>query len=100
MSLDAGFTNEEGDSMAFSVRDEELDPMASMERQQRINKLRDIVQQLKPRYRELVELRYFEEYSYEEISEQLNLPLGTVKAQLFRAREFLLNMIKDVKDHI
>ncbi len=100
MSLDAGFTNEEGDSMAFSVRDEELDPMASMERQQRINKVRDIVQQLKPRYRELVELRYFEEYSYEEISEQLNLPLGTVKAQLFRAREFLLNMIKDVKDHI
>jgi RNA polymerase sigma-70 factor (ECF subfamily) len=100
MSLDAGFTNEEGDSMAFSVRDEDLDPMEHMAKQQRINKLRDIVQQLKPRYRELVEMRYFDELSYEEIAEKLDLPLGTVKAQLFRAREFLLHMIKDVKDHI
>lgn len=100
LSLDAGFTNEEGDSMAFSIRDDDPDPMANMEKQQRIAKLRDVVQQLKPRYRELVEMRYFDELSYEEIAEKLDLPLGTVKAQLFRAREFLLNMVKDFKDHI
>ena len=100
LSLDQGFTNEDGESMAFSVRDEELDPEEAMEKKQRVMKMRDVVQQLKPRYRELVELRYFKEYSYEEIAEELDLPLGTVKAQLFRAREFLLNMMKNAKDHI
>ena len=100
LSLDQGFTNEEGESMAFSVRDERLDPEEAMQKKQRIMKMREIVAQLKPRYRELVELRYFEEYSYDEIAEELDLPLGTVKAQLFRAREFLLSMMKDTKDHI
>jgi RNA polymerase sigma-70 factor (ECF subfamily) len=47
-----------------------------------------------------VEKRYFEELSYEEISEELNLPLGTVKAQLFRARDFLSNMMEKTKDSI
>jgi len=56
--------------------------------------MRKIVHQLKPRYRTLVELRYFREYSYEEIAKELNLPLGTVKAQLFRAREMLFKMIE------
>jgi len=49
---------------------------------------------LKPRYRELIELRYFKEYAYEEIAQQMNLPLGTVKAQLFRARELLFNVLQ------
>jgi len=100
LSLDQGFTNDDGETMAFSVRDEELDPEEAMEKKQRVMKMRDVVQQLKPRYRELVELRYFKEFSYEEIADELDLPLGTVKAQLFRAREFLLNMMKNTKDHI
>ncbi len=50
--------------------------------------------------RELVEKRYFEELSYEEIAEELNLPLGTVKAQLFRARDFLANMMERTRDTI
>jgi len=40
-------------------------------------------------------LRYFHEYSYEEISAEMELPIGTVKAQLFRARELLQNILKD-----
>jgi RNA polymerase sigma-70 factor (ECF subfamily) len=43
-------------------------------------------------------MRYFEEKSYEEISEEMDLPIGTVKAQLFRAREFLYEILKDSKD--
>ena len=54
-----------------------------------------IVDKLKPRYKQLVELRYFEELAYEEIAQKLNLPLGTVKAQLFRARDLLLNIVKE-----
>jgi len=40
-------------------------------------------------------LRYFNELSYEEIAEELELPIGTVKAQLFRARELLFNILKN-----
>ncbi|MFO7998436.1 MAG: sigma factor-like helix-turn-helix DNA-binding protein [Bacteroidales bacterium] len=46
----------------------------------------------------MIRLRYFEEKSYEEICEELDLPLGTVKAQLFRAREFLFNILKNSQD--
>ncbi|MDG2331768.1 MAG: sigma-70 family RNA polymerase sigma factor, partial [Flavobacteriales bacterium] len=60
----------------------------------------EVVKRLKPRYRELIELRYFKELSYEEISQELEIPLGTVKAQLFRAREFLSNLLKHRKDNI
>jgi RNA polymerase sigma-70 factor (ECF subfamily) len=59
--------------------------------------LRKIVTRLKPRYRTLLELRYFKEYSYEEIAKELNLPLGTVKVQLFRSREMLFDLLKDTE---
>ena len=45
-------------------------------------------------------LYYVKEMSYEEISDELQLPLGTVKAQLFRAREFLFNIMKHSIDTI
>jgi RNA polymerase sigma factor (sigma-70 family) len=55
--------------------------------------LRNFIQKLKPKYRVLINLRYFKEYSYEEIAKELDLPLGTVKVQLFRARNMLYNLI-------
>ena len=67
---------------------------------QRIIHLRLLVSKLKPKYRELVEKRYFQELSYEEIATEMNLPLGTVKAQLFRARDFLASMAEKTKDSI
>jgi RNA polymerase sigma-70 factor (ECF subfamily) len=73
------------------------DPEEKMIRIQKAILLRKIVRTLKPRYRNLVELRYFREYSYEEIAKELNLPLGTVKAQLFRAREMLFKMIESTE---
>lgn len=77
------------------VQTEDLNPEDKLIREQKILAMRVIVDKLKPRYRSLIELRFFQELSYEEISEQLKLPLGTVKAQLFRAREFLLNIVKE-----
>jgi RNA polymerase sigma-70 factor (ECF subfamily) len=47
-----------------------------------------------------VELRYFKEYSYEEVAEALEIPLGTVKAQLFRARELLAQELKSIKEQM
>lgn len=57
------------------------------------------VEQLPLRFKQCIQLRHFEELSYEEISIKMNLPLGTVKITLFRARKMLLNMLsnKDLK---
>ena len=62
--------------------------------------MHEVVEKLKPHYRTLIELRYFKEFSYDEIAAELNLPLGTVKAQLFRAREFLYQILKNSKEKI
>ena len=62
--------------------------------------MREVVEKLKPHYRHMIELRYFQEWSYEEIASNLDLPLGTVKAQLFRARELLYQILKGAEDKI
>jgi len=85
------------DAVPVNIRSEQPTPEESLISEQKILMLRSIVAKLKPRYRKLVELRYFYEYSYEEISEEMGLPIGTVKAQLFRARELLQNTLKESK---
>ena len=72
-----------------------LDPEEHLIKEQNIKLIQSVVAKLKPRYRNLIELRYFKEYSYEEIADELDLPIGTVKAQLFRARELLFNILKN-----
>jgi len=62
--------------------------------------MHDVVERLKPHYRMLIEMRYFRELSYEEIASELDLPLGTVKAKLFRARDFLYDILKDSEGKI
>lgn len=100
LSIDENFENDSGDKMRIDLESDGLDPMQNVIKDQRFAHMRDIVSKLKPRYRQLIELRYFKEFSYEEISDELEIPLGTVKAQLFRAREFLQNMMKHTKDMI
>ncbi|MFM7080042.1 MAG: RNA polymerase sigma factor, partial [Bacteroidota bacterium] len=95
VSLDKGFDTEDGAEMTLEVRSNQPDPEEHMMKKQNVVMMRDVVERLKPRYRRLVELRYFQERSYEEISDELKLPLGTVKAQLFRAREFLYQIMKN-----
>lgn len=72
-----------------------LNPEQEFIKDQKAKIMRSEVGRLKERYRRLIELRYFEEFSYDEIAKELNLPIGTVKAQLFRARELLFNTLKD-----
>jgi RNA polymerase sigma-70 factor (ECF subfamily) len=79
------------------LKSKDPNPEEKLIRIQKAILLRRIVHKLKPRYRTLVELRYFREYSYEEIAKELSLPLGTVKAQLFRAREMLFKMIESTE---
>jgi RNA polymerase sigma-70 factor (ECF subfamily) len=87
-------TSDDQETQSITIQSDTPDPEEHMIIDQKIRMLRDVVSKLKPRYKTLVELRYFNEYSYEEISEELELPIGTVKAQLFRARELLYNILK------
>jgi len=99
-SMDSGIQTDDGEQIRIDAKSNTRDPEETMEHKQKVIMMREVVAKLKPRYRILVEKRYFEELSYEEISEELNLPLGTVKAQLFRARDFLANMMEKTKDTI
>lgn len=93
-------TDQEGEERQFEVRSESLNPEESSIKKQENEKLKNIVEQLPARYRTLITLRYFEEQSYEEIAQQLDLPLGTVKAQLFRARDLMSNIMKRKKSNL
>lgn len=99
-SIDRSFDDGEGGELNIDIQSDTLDPEEKFIRKQKIRIMREIVDQLKPRYKELVVLRYFRELSYEEIAEETELPLGTVKAQLFRAREQLYKLMQDKKDSI
>ena len=69
-------------------------------RNQKFNLMRELVSELKPQYKLLIEMRYFKGLSYDEISTELDLSLGTVKAQLYRARKILEEIIKPKLDYI
>ncbi|HTL81974.1 MAG TPA: sigma-70 family RNA polymerase sigma factor [Bacteroidia bacterium] len=99
-SIDQPMEDDEGGEMVMDIRSETLDPEQHIMKKQKILMLRELVDKMKPRYRTLIEMRYFQELSYEEIADQLELPLGTVKAQLFRAREFLYNVLKNTQGKI
>ena len=86
--------------LEMRISDLARDPETMMIREQKIENLKVIIDKLKPHYRVLIELRYYKEYSYEEIAEKLDLPVGTVKAKLFRAKEFLFNILKNMEDKI
>ena len=100
-SIDQNFDDDEkGTELAGKIPSETLDPEEEMVKKQKIKLMHEVVEKLKPHYRTLIELRYFKEFSYDEIAQELNLPLGTVKAQLFRAREFLYQILKNSKEKI
>lgn len=99
-SMDSGYINDDGERIQVDAKASTMNPEESIIHGQKVIHMRILVSKLKPRYRVLVEKRYFDELSYEEIAEELQLPLGTVKAQLFRARDFLANMMEKTKDSI
>jgi len=100
VSIDNLYTNVDGEEVGINIPSETLDPEEKIIEKQKILMMREVVSRLKPHYRTLVELRYFDELSYEEIAAKLDLPLGTVKAKLFRAREFLYDLMKNSIDKI
>ncbi|NPA37517.1 MAG: sigma-70 family RNA polymerase sigma factor [Chlorobi bacterium] len=98
ISIDGAGNEDSENETPIHLKDDMPDPEEGLIKQQKAILMRTVVKKLKPRYRTLIELRYFKEFSYEEIAVELDLPLGTVKAQLFRARELLFNTLKSSED--
>ena len=99
-SIDQIINDDDGKKISLDLESTDPNPERILITKQRIKILRRVVKQLKPVYRNLVRLRYFKEYSYDEISKELDIPLGTVKAQLYRSREQLFKILSGAKDHL
>ncbi len=92
--------NSEQDGITVKLESKYRDPEEDIINKEKIVLMREVVEKLKPHYRKLIKMRYFDELSYDEIVQELGLPLGTVKVQLFRARDFLFNILKNSREKI
>ena len=100
MSIHSSYKDDNGDAVTIDVEDKNLNPQEEAIKEQKIELVRMFVTKLPAKYQRLVKLRYFDELSYDEIAKELDAPLGTVKAQLHRARELMYDLVKNKKDHI
>lgn len=100
MSLNNTLSDDSGNAVTIDIEDDDNNPQDVYIRTQRIEMVRIFVDKLPAKYRKLVQLRYFDELSYEEIAQELDKPLGTVKAQLHRSRELLFEIASGKEKHI
>lgn len=99
-SLSSSYTDDNGTTVSIDLPDKELNPQEKAIKSQKIELIQLFVTKLPAKYQRLVRLRYFDELSYDEIAQELGAPLGTVKAQLHRARELLSDLVKNKREHI
>lgn len=78
-----------------NLSSDSIDPEESTIISQNVDNVKEIFKGLRPYQKKVLTLRFFEDYSYEQIAEELNIPLGTVKAQIFRAKEMLSKKLKE-----
>lgn len=93
LSIDERMDEEGQQDYSSTLHATGLNPEEAVIREQRIGLMRQVLGRLNEKYRTMIELRYFQELSYDEIAAELDIPLGTVKAQLFRAKELLLDLL-------
>ena len=87
-------TSQEQEEKVYLVVDENPTPEDKIIREQNLAKLLRDIKQLKPKYQEVIQLRYFQELSYKEISDQIKEPMNNVKVKLLRAKKLLAEIIK------
>lgn len=76
------------------IPDKNPSPEDKLITEQNLAELLHYIKQLKPHYQDVINLRYFQEMTYSEISESLKIPLNNVKVRLLRARKLLAEIIK------
>ncbi len=90
----ANTTSDNNTDEFYDIIDESPSPEDDLITEQNLAKLLRDIKKLKPHYQEVINLRYFQELSYLEISEQLNEPINNVKVKLLRAKKLLAEIIK------
>jgi RNA polymerase sigma factor (sigma-70 family) len=83
----------------FELSDDSYEADKELISGQRARLLTQAIETLPEKYRKVIHLRHVEERSYEEIARQLRLPIGTVKAHIFRARELLYKQLRSKIRH-
>jgi len=92
-SIKSKITDSEDDKV-YRVLDDSPTPEDKLITEQNLAKLLRDIKKLKPHYQEVINLRFFQELSYAEISEELNEPMNNVKVKLLRAKKLLAAIIK------
>lgn len=94
--------SDSGETYSSMVQSTELTPEEDVMRTQKLKLIRRGMRKLSPQYRLLLEMRYFEDSTYDTIAADMDIPLGTVKAQLYRAKQMLQRALKeeDIGSHI
>lgn len=95
-SIDAPIQTENG-SLSQDLPDNSYNPERDSLRNELFSSVNSIIEELPEKYRVVINLRHKEDNSYEEIAQALNIPIGTVKARIFRAREILKKSITKMK---
>jgi RNA polymerase sigma-70 factor (ECF subfamily) len=85
------------DEIAKELIDETLGPEDQLIRSQNLDKLLEQIRTLKPMYRDIIQLRFFQELSHKEIAAQLSLSVSNVKVRLLRAKKLMAIIIKEQK---
>ncbi|MBE2185920.1 MAG: sigma-70 family RNA polymerase sigma factor [Rhodothermales bacterium] len=98
-SIDRPIQTKDGE-MQMELPDDTYRPDKPLVEDQRRTLLAEAVEQLPDKYRRVIEMRHQQEMTYEDIAETLDLPLGTVKAHIFRARELLNRYLRDRRDSL
>lgn len=97
-SINKPIESEESD-YSFELQDTEPEPDQELIAVQRKKMLDDAMDSLPEKYRQVILMRHVDEKEYQEIAKTLKLPLGTVKAHIFRARELLYKQLRDKMRH-
>lgn len=93
-SIDEPLSTKDGD-MQLELKDHEASTDEPIERNERKVMVQEAIETLPEKYKKVIEMRHMQELSYQEIAEELDVPIGTVKAHIFRAREMLFKAMKD-----
>jgi RNA polymerase sigma factor (sigma-70 family) len=93
-SINRTIDYEEGDT-TYEIADTNYEADRILLDEQRKNFIQDAINSLPEKYKMVIILRHQQEKNYDEIAQILNIPIGTVKAHIFRAREMLNKYLKD-----
>ncbi len=86
-------TTDNQENEAYSIADDTPSPEDKIITEQNLASLLLDIKKLKPKYQEVIQLRYFQELSYKEIAHQINEPINNVKVKLLRAKKLLAEII-------